>query len=155
MYIAPVGNEFPTSQTMLDEMGMGKDAFLKMLIAKMKNQDPLKPMEDADFMGQLAQFSTLEQITQLNGTFSAYMAAQNHASMSAGALQSIGHQVKAYDEMYDVTIYGVVSGVKMSGDDVYVTIQALDENGAPKVDADGNPVIVDMLWYQVVQVGGF
>ncbi len=156
-YISPIvdGSQMPTTSTTLSEMGLGQDAFLMMLIAQMKNQDPLNPMEDTDFMGQMAQFSTLEQITQLKEEFSAYMAAQSHASMAAGALQSIGKQVKAYDEMYDVTIYGVVNGVKMSGDDVYVSIQALDENGMPKVDANGDPVTVDMMWYQVVQVEGF
>ena len=44
---------------------MGKDQFLKLFVAQLQHQDPMNPMEDSDFMGQMASFSTLEQITNL------------------------------------------------------------------------------------------
>ena len=44
---------------------LGKDAFLKMLVAQLQHQDPMNPMQDSDFMGQMASFSSLEQITNL------------------------------------------------------------------------------------------
>jgi flagellar basal-body rod modification protein FlgD len=46
---------------------LGKDAFLKLLTTQLQHQDPLNPMEDSEFMGQMAQFSTLEQITNMAG----------------------------------------------------------------------------------------
>ena len=44
---------------------MGKDAFLKLLLAQLKNQDPLNPMESYDFTGQLAQFTQIEQLSDI------------------------------------------------------------------------------------------
>jgi flagellar basal-body rod modification protein FlgD len=45
---------------------MGQDAFLKMFMAQMTNQNPLDPMDNTQFTAQLAQFSSLEQLTQIN-----------------------------------------------------------------------------------------
>lgn len=42
-----------------------KDDFLKLLIVQLKNQDPLSPVEDSQFLAQLAQFSTLEQMNNI------------------------------------------------------------------------------------------
>ncbi len=49
---------------------LGKDAFMKLLVEQMANQDPLSPTSDSDFIAQLAQFSMLEQIQSLNDTMS-------------------------------------------------------------------------------------
>ena len=64
-------------ETMLNDMAstarsvnneMDKDMFFKLLVTQMQNQDPMNPMEDRDFIAQLAQFTSLEQMTQLNET---------------------------------------------------------------------------------------
>lgn len=47
---------------------LDKDAFLKLLTTQLSNQDPLSPMEDREFIAQLAQFSSLEQMTAMNKT---------------------------------------------------------------------------------------
>lgn len=47
---------------------LDKDAFLKLLTTQLANQDPLSPMEDTEFIAQLAQFSSLEQMSALNKT---------------------------------------------------------------------------------------
>ena len=62
--IGPIANE--TGGTQATGMkSLGKDDFLQLMITKMRHQDPLKPMEDADFIAQLAQFSTLEQMNNI------------------------------------------------------------------------------------------
>ncbi len=48
---------------------LGKDEFLKILITQLTNQDPTEPMSDRDFIAQMAQFSTLEQMTNMSTQF--------------------------------------------------------------------------------------
>jgi flagellar basal-body rod modification protein FlgD len=47
---------------------LGKDAFMQLLITKMRNQDPTQPQDDSALLAQLAQFSSLEQMQQMNTT---------------------------------------------------------------------------------------
>lgn len=67
---------------------LGKDAFLKLLIAELSNQDPLNPMEDREFVAQMATFSSLEQMQNMNKTLES-MAEANKFS----AVQYIGKAV--------------------------------------------------------------
>lgn len=48
--------------------GLGRDAFLQLLVTQMSHQNPLQPQEDGAFIAQLAQFSSLEQLTSIDST---------------------------------------------------------------------------------------
>ena len=66
----PVGAAEPSAPRTLptNSKAMGRDEFLKMLVAQLKNQDPLNPMDGKDMAAQLAQFSTVEQLIAMNKT---------------------------------------------------------------------------------------
>ncbi len=73
---------------------LGKDDFLRLLIAQLEAQDPLEPMDAQDFSAQLAQFSTLEQITNVNDNLKDIKTFEQALSNSS-ALGLIGRQVDA------------------------------------------------------------
>ncbi|MGN7386812.1 flagellar hook assembly protein FlgD [Sporosarcina sp. SAFN-015] len=60
---------------------MGKDAFMKILIAQLQNQDPTNPMKDNEFIAQMAQFSSLEQTMNLASAFEKFAQAQNQSQL--------------------------------------------------------------------------
>lgn len=73
----PVGAAEPSPDRTLptNPKGMGRDEFLKMLVAQLKNQDPLNPMDGKDMAAQLAQFSTVEQLLKMNESLDAQKSA--------------------------------------------------------------------------------
>ena len=54
---------------------LGRDAFLQLLTTQLAHQDPMQPQADTEFIAQLAQFSSLEQLQQMRGTLDAIAAA--------------------------------------------------------------------------------
>jgi flagellar basal-body rod modification protein FlgD len=53
-----------------DDGGLGRDAFLKLLVTQLQHQDPTKPQDDSQFIQQLATFSSLEKLTTIDGSLS-------------------------------------------------------------------------------------
>ena len=84
---------------------MGKNEFLKMLIAQLQNQDPLNPMQGDQMAAQLAQFSSLEQLQQINATLTDQQSSQGSllgAIQSGAAINTIGHSVVALGNQVQV-----------------------------------------------------
>lgn len=84
---------------------LGKDDFLKLLITQLSNQDPTNPMEDTQFIAQMAQFSSLEQMTNMNQQFEKMTAMLN----SSEAMSVLGKSVEL--NVGDTTTTGIVEGV--------------------------------------------
>jgi len=73
---------------------LGRDQFLTLLVAQLQNQDPLNPLESQDFTAQMAQFSSLEQLFDVNESLANIQGAIT-AGESESALDYIGMEVKA------------------------------------------------------------
>jgi len=71
---------------------LDKEAFLLLLVKQLANQDPLDPLGNEDFMGQLAQFSALEQSMNLNDSFTQFLSFQQLTQAST----LIGKQIIAF-----------------------------------------------------------
>lgn len=63
------GETYRSLSTREEKSMLGQDDFLKILIAQLRHQDPLQPMQDREFIAQMTAFSTLEQILKLNQSF--------------------------------------------------------------------------------------
>lgn len=98
---------------------LGKDDFLKLLIAQLQHQDPTKPLEDKEFIAQMAQFSSLEQMKQVNDTLSLL----NQGFLVNQTLALLGTEVNIQ------TPYGIENGIVDS---------VVFEAGIPKVSVNGN-----------------
>jgi flagellar basal-body rod modification protein FlgD len=103
---------------------LGKDDFLKLFVAQLQHQDPMNPMQDAEFMGQMAQFSTLEQITNV-------AKANDQIATNLGISQSLGllGRTVTYVDDQKVSHTGVVEKVVTEGGLAKLTI-----NGVAGID---------------------
>src|SRR3954451_19010098 len=86
---------------------LGKDDFLKLLVGQLKNQDRMNPSSDTDFIGQMAQFSQLEQTTNMADANAELVAQQS----GARAVALLGRSVTYPDPSTGVSTTGVVEKV--------------------------------------------
>jgi len=105
---------------------LGKDDFLKLLVAQLKNQDPMAPSTDQEWIGQMAQFSQLEQASNTAKDTSRIANQLGHA----GALGLIGRSVTYLDDDKN-PVTGVVQQVDMAADGK----ATLTIDGRPGIDA--------------------
>ena len=82
---------------------LGKDDFLKLLLAQLRNQDPLNPADNTEFVAQLAQFSTLEQLTTMNTSLEQSLTFNKNVSESINnsmMVNFIGRTVSAESNVF-------------------------------------------------------
>ena len=96
---------------------LGKQEFLQLLVAQLRNQDPINPMNNTEFIAQLAQFSTLETLQQVQSTLETSLGAQ----LLDHAMNLLGRQVTTTGQN-GAPITGVVQGVRLQGTDVLLDL---------------------------------
>ena len=113
----PLQNNTQTSQTSAKTASLDYTAFLRLLIAQMQNQDPTNPTDPAQWMGQIASFSNVEQSIQANAKLDALMTSTALSQVDG----LIGHTITSGDG----SISGKIASVRIiSGGSV-----AILENG--------------------------
>ncbi len=116
---------------------MGRNEFLKLLVAQLENQDPLKPQDNASFVAELAQFSNLEQTIGINDRLDA-LALQNQGLQNSQVINMVGQKATVRGSM--VTANGSGSPVPLSftlggkADRLSVTLQDLNGKDVRTID---------------------
>jgi flagellar basal-body rod modification protein FlgD len=99
---------------------IGIQDFLKILVAQLGNQDPLKPMDNTEFVTQLAQFTSLQQTQEMNDKLGSLLSAQ-------ASMQSVGLLGKTVDVTTETgtAATGTVSGLSFTSGSPRLTIKTL------------------------------
>jgi len=128
---------------------MGKNEFLKLLVAQLEHQDPLAPQEGQEFAAQLAQFSSLEQLTNINGTLEANQA-YDLALSNSSMVNLIGKTVDAPGNSFELG-EGETETLSFSLEEeaTDVTVNVFDATGANVASVSigaSSPGIKEFVW---------
>ena len=121
---------------------LGKTDFLQMLVTKLKYQDPLKPVSDESFIADMAQFSSLEQMTNLNTTFGSQSNSLNTLNENLLALIIMQNTTQAAGLIGKTVVLNVPQTNVLTGETETVTIEGHVDSikfvdGMPKVIVNG------------------
>lgn len=135
--VAPVNSTTTSTADLSSALGanqsMGRDAFLKLLVAQLKNQDPLKPQDNSAFVAELAQFSSLEQSMGVNDKLNQMML-QNQGMANSNVVNMVGQIATVKGSL--VTTDGSGVGVPMA----FTQDRASDKTVVQIQDANGKIV---------------
>ena len=109
------------AQSIAGNQKLGQDEFLKLLVTQLTNQDPLSPQDDKQFLAQMAQFSTLEGVNNLDTSL-------NRAQAASFINKTVDAQV--VESGKTTTVSGVVKAVTYQSDGVHLLLNS--GNGAEK-----------------------
>ena len=116
-----------SSETSSEKVGI--DQFLTLFIAQIKNQDPLSPLDSAEFTAQLAQFTSVEQLYGMNSSLSDIKETLNDQGGQQDLIGLIGKTVKADENTISVENGQVLSGFFNLEEGAETTVTVYDSNG--------------------------
>ena len=107
---------------------LGQADFMRLMTEQLSHQDPLKPLSNSEFVAQLAQFSTVQGISDLNTTVSGFTSALTGDQVLKGA-SLVGHSVVVPSESIALPATGDATGLVMSPGAGKVTFEIKDASG--------------------------
>ena len=121
-------NSSATAASAMTSAADQQDRFMKLLVAQMKNQDPLNPMDNAQMTSQIAQINTVSGIEKLNTTVDSLRT--SFVSLQAqGAAQLVGRDVLVEGTGLNLVGGGARAGVDLEGSASAVKVEILDSGG--------------------------
>lgn len=119
----------PTVQTQAQSQTLDQSDFLSLMTAQLKNQDPFSPVDNTQMVAQMAQFSSVAGISQMNTTLSS-IADKLGAGSASDALSYVGRTVlTAGSTAYARTSGGIAGAVQLGSDASDVTVAIQDASG--------------------------
>ena len=150
--------QFPASTS--TQGTLGKDDFLKLLVSQLQNQDPMNPMDGTQFASQLAQFTSVEQLANINSTLESSISANqllNQSISNALSTTVIGKEVRASGTAFNYSGAGDMKvGYTLPSAAMNAQVQILDRNGAVVRTINGTGVAagdVDVKWDGLTDAG--
>ena len=119
-----------------DVSTLDKDDFLTLLIAELQNQDPLNPADNTEFIAQLAQFSTLEQMTNMNETLTATLESNSSMAQSVSNAMIVNYFGKTVTAESGTFAYSGEGEIELQ----FELDSAVNYGTVQILDADGNIV---------------
>ncbi|TQM12426.1 flagellar basal-body rod modification protein FlgD [Pseudoxanthomonas sp. 3HH-4] len=107
---------------------LGQADFMRLMTEQLSHQDPLKPLSNSEFVAQLAQFSTVQGISELNTTVGGFTSALTGDQVLKGA-SLVGHSVVVPSESIALPASGSATGLVMSPGAGKVTFEIKDASG--------------------------
>ena len=117
---------------------LGKDDFLKLLVTQLQNQDPMNPTDSTAFVAQLAQFSSLEQMSNVNDNLKVVQLFDQSIN-NAQAVNFVGKTVKASGSMFELgtgETHEIQYQLGEDADTVYVSIYNSSGEIVKKIEMD-------------------
>ncbi len=132
--ISPI-SEVTEAAAAASPAALGRDDFLRMLVAQLENQDPLNPQDSTEFTAQLAQFSSLEQLLSISDGLQDLAAAQQAFTRSFQGLSSaglIGREVLATGDVMEVGPGATLRpAYQLGGTATELTVRFIGDDGRP------------------------
>lgn len=133
MQLSGISSSDPFSLAPQDQsaQSLGSDAFMKLLVQQLQNQDPLDPAQGTEYVAQLANFANLEQMTNLNSQVELLTLLQQDNQLTNELTMGsmlIGQEVGYLDPDTQVETKGVVDSVKIADG---ITVVVIDDKEIP------------------------